>query len=409
MKILNIIAQKPFSTGSGVYLLGLVKALEMQNIENKIICGLSTEDDFSNIKNQLTSEILPVYYETYDLPFPVLGMSDVMPYKATKYSDLTIDMKNMFESKFLKVIDRAISTFKPDIILCQHLYLLTAIVKNTYPKMKVYGFCHGSDLRQIESNEKYRDYIKNGISKLDGIFSLHEEMSIKICSIFNIDKTKVINIGTGFSEDVFFYDESLHKKRCDKNIIKLVFTGKLSRAKGVFELVKAVDILQSKIKERIELILIGGSSSEKEEKELNKLITESKVKIIKTGILKQNEIAKIYNSSDIFVLPSYFEGLPLVIPEAISCGMKVISSDLVGIKEWKNLFKDRLKTIELPRLKNIDEPYEEDLPQYIENLSEAIKNTINSQSENNNLLEFEDNINNLTWKGLANRVLSTFK
>ena len=40
------------------------------------------------------------------------------------------------------------------------------------------------------------------------------------------------------------------------------------------------------------------------------------------------------NQSDVFVLPSFYEGLPLVIIEALACGTYVICTDLPGIRNW---------------------------------------------------------------------------
>lgn len=46
------------------------------------------------------------------------------------------------------------------------------------------------------------------------------------------------------------------------------------------------------------------------------------------------ELAGIYGSSDVFVLPSLFEGLPLVLIEALACGCKAVMTDLPGIRPW---------------------------------------------------------------------------
>lgn len=52
------------------------------------------------------------------------------------------------------------------------------------------------------------------------------------------------------------------------------------------------------------------------------------------GKLPQPELAKEYQRSDIFVLPSFFDGLPLTVIEAIACGDKVVVTDLPGIQDW---------------------------------------------------------------------------
>ena len=76
MKILSILAQKPSSTGSGIYLTEVLKSLRKMGEEQAVVYGITKEDkvpEFSGVK------AYPVYYESADLPFPVLGMSDEMP------------------------------------------------------------------------------------------------------------------------------------------------------------------------------------------------------------------------------------------------------------------------------------------------------------------------------------------
>lgn len=50
------------------------------------------------------------------------------------------------------------------------------------------------------------------------------------------------------------------------------------------------------------------------------------------GSLSPDKLADQMRRADFFILSSHFEGLPVVIPEALSCGTKVISTDVGGIR-----------------------------------------------------------------------------
>mgnify|MGYP000435305511 FL=1 len=108
-------------------------------------------------------------YLSEELPFPIAGMSDEMPYKSTRYKDFTEEMFQAYRSAFQMVVRKAVEEFCPDLIVCHHLYLLTALVREWYPKKKVIGICHGSDLRQICKNP-----LQNGIhSEVDSAVGWH--------------------------------------------------------------------------------------------------------------------------------------------------------------------------------------------------------------------------------------------
>ncbi len=51
------------------------------------------------------------------------------------------------------------------------------------------------------------------------------------------------------------------------------------------------------------------------------------------GEIKPTELADVYNTADIFCLPSHWEGLATVIIESMSCGLPVITSDVCGQPE----------------------------------------------------------------------------
>jgi glycosyltransferase involved in cell wall biosynthesis len=55
--------------------------------------------------------------------------------------------------------------------------------------------------------------------------------------------------------------------------------------------------------------------------------------VVYHGKLKEDQLAKLYNLADVFVLFSNKENMPCVIEEALCCGTPVISTDVGGIKE----------------------------------------------------------------------------
>jgi glycosyltransferase involved in cell wall biosynthesis len=163
-------------------------------------------------------------------------------------------------------------------------------------------------------------------------------------------------------------------------------------------------------KKDIKFTMVGsGRGSEAEAiKEKAKKIEK---KVIFTGMVSQEELGKILRDSDIFILPSFYEGLPLVLIEALACGLRVVTTDLPGVKEWIGETVNNtgvISYVSLPRLKNTDEPLEEDLPIFTEELKCSIENHIDliNAGENDEAKEkiVLRRIRQLCWESLFSRM-----
>lgn len=81
MRILNISAQKPDSTGSGVYLSEMVRCELSAGHAAAVVAGVDASDEPTLPE---CAEPYFVCFNTEALPFNVCGMSDVMPYFGAK-------------------------------------------------------------------------------------------------------------------------------------------------------------------------------------------------------------------------------------------------------------------------------------------------------------------------------------
>lgn len=369
MKILSVTAQKVDSTGSGVFLTELVKGFHKLGHEQAVICGTVRED---TISLPAGVRVFPVYYNTDSLPFPICGMSDEMPYESTRYSDMTEEMTCRFRDSFRNVIETAVAEFQPDVILCHHLYYLASLVREICPGIPVYGQCHGSDLRQIRKNSWQREWILSQIPKLDGFFALHGQQKAALCQTFGLTDNRVQVMGTGYNSDVFYLDAAAKAQRNPRKL-RLIFAGKLSEKKGLFSLLRSLRLLPHP--ENYELALAGGYGNTIEYEQICHLAEVAPCKVTFLGKLSHPELARKMNASDAFILPSFYEGLPLVLIEAMACGLKTICTDLPGIRPWldQTIPHNGTVFVEPPRMFNEDEPYPEDLDAFEERLSMAIE------------------------------------
>ena len=112
---------------------------------------------------------------------------------------------------------------------------------------------------------------------------------------------------------------------------RLVCVGRLCEQKGQLLLIEAANNLH-KLQINFELILAGDGEMRAEiESLIMQYQLQDKVKI--TGWISSAEVRSIILASQIFVLPSFAEGLPVVIMEAMSLKRPVISTYIAGIPE----------------------------------------------------------------------------
>lgn len=398
MKILHVITQKPNSTGSGVYMCGIVDGFKQLGYKQGVIAGISSNDDENIFDKDI--EFYPVKYNSSHLPFDVIGMSDVMPYKSTRYRDLSDEMVSRIKKRYKEVVQMAIDDFKPDIIICNHLYIITALVRDVVKDIPVFSICHGTCLRQLKSHDLEKEYILENIRKLDGIFALHNEQRIDIIQTYGMDEKRVHILGSGYSNDIFFRGKNL-----EHNHINITFAGKLCKSKGIESFIRSLERLDYE-KEFININIAGDCGNKETYDEILKLSNKVNFKTNFLGRINQKKLADIFRKTHIFVLPSFYEGLPLVVVEALACGANIVTTDIPGLKSYLGdeiNDSQKITYVKLPPMESVDKPLEKYVPEFEYNLSKAININLESIIKNNTRNRFID-MESKSWKGLANRI-----
>jgi glycosyltransferase involved in cell wall biosynthesis len=114
-----------------------------------------------------------------------------------------------------------------------------------------------------------------------------------------------------------------------KKIYDLVFVGRSEAQKNLGNMLKAIRYLKSKDKS-IYLLMIGNCSKDEA---IKNLANQYKIDITYKENVPNYELPNILNQAKVFILPSYYEGHPKALLEAMSCGLACIGTDVNGIKE----------------------------------------------------------------------------
>jgi len=114
------------------------------------------------------------------------------------------------------------------------------------------------------------------------------------------------------------------------NFIKILFLGFLIKTKGIYDLIEIADRL-NKNSFAHKIIVCGKGDEEK--MFLKKIKDKNLINVEYLGWISGKKKIDLIKSSDIFLLPSYKEGMPMAILEAMAFGLPIISTKIAAIPE----------------------------------------------------------------------------
>lgn len=188
-------------------------------------------------------------------------------------------------------------------------------------KKKIIIHVHGAEFKQFyldESGNFKKKYIQNIFKIADKVIVLSEEWKDFFSDI--CDKEKII----------VMYNAIIIPPKENKSYkdINILFLGRLGERKGIYDLLNIMpNILKNN--KNINVKLLGDGDVEKVKQICKDKKINSQVKVL--GWVKGKAKEKIIKESTIFVLPSYNEGMPMSILEAMGYALPIISTNVGGI------------------------------------------------------------------------------
>ena len=397
-RVLHLLSQRPSLTGSGVTLDALVRNAEKSGWDQCVVVGVPEGDNHPAVGNLPSDKIHPLIFGNKKLPFPVPGMSDVMPYKSTVFSKMTGQQVKIYIDEWKDHLCRVISSFQPDVIHTHHTWLMSSIVKDVAPNIPVLNQCHATGIRQMEFCPQLADRVKKGCARNERFQVLFEEHSGKLSEALGINSDRIHIVPSGYRGDIFYSTDNNNR-----NPKAILYSGKYSSAKGLPWLLDAFE----KIKEKIPglQLHIAGSGAGAEAESLKRRMTAMKPNVKLHGFLGQAELANLMRQCSVFVLPSFYEGIPLVLVEAAACGCRLVSTRLPGVEKLLAPYlKKNLQLINLPGIYDMDKPIPKDLPTFVENFSDAIKISLQEAASDVVKKDINPSLEKFTWETIFKKV-----
>jgi len=190
--------------------------------------------------------------------------------------------------------------------------------------------------------------LSNGVKKdfLDNFSKLKKKINV-VYNPININEIHKLS-----------YEKILTK---NNSKFKIISIGRLVKQKNFSNLIRAFEVVQSKVK-KIHLIIIGDGY---EKKKLKKLVSFLKIKKKVTFLGEVKNPYKYLKNSDLFVLSSDYEGFGTVILEAMVFNLPIVSTDcdygpreilkkynkkkLVKVNSYKSLSRGIIEMIKISK------------------------------------------------------------
>lgn len=203
-------------------------------------------------------------------------------------------------------------------------YVLFLIAKYPFRKKVIYHM-HGGGFHQFYKNAPgiVKIWVRHFIRKADVLVCLSDSWKIFFAEHFRPNKIVMI---PNTVEQVM----PLEKKIQQRNVIFL-FMGKIMEAKGIYDLLSATSRLQTLYPGRFEVWIAGDGAIQALEAFIKSNGLQDVVHY--KGWVSGAEKEALLQQADVFVLPSYNEGMPVSILEAMARHLPVIATTVGGIPE----------------------------------------------------------------------------
>ena len=402
MRILHVLSQRPEATGSGIYVRAMIAAAVRRGHDNFLLAG---------VPGSVPPEVLElpadrcrfVHFGGVDLPFDVAGMSDVMPYPSCRFIDLAPPEIDAYRAAFDRRLKEAAVEFRPDLIHSHHLWLVTARVRVLFPDLPLVTSCHGTDLRQFRQCVHLRPLVAEACRRIDAVLALSRIQKDEIADLYSIAPQRIHVAGAGYDETRFYSEP---KPAADP--VQILFAGKLSRTKGAVWLLKALAGIDAP---DWRLTLVGGGSGEEREEVLH-MAGRLGERVAVTGPIDQTALAARMRRAHIFVLPSFFEGLPLVLLEALASGCRLVATALPGVRELFEDFQDpAVRLVALPPMAGVDIPADHGAGDFIARLRSSLRDQIcaAAMAADPDLTVFQNLLHLYTWDKVFQSVEAVYQ
>ncbi|MBU1044201.1 MAG: glycosyltransferase family 4 protein, partial [Candidatus Omnitrophica bacterium] len=172
----------------------------------------------------------------------------------------------------------------------------------------------------------------------------------------------------------------------------IITVGRFVKGKGFEDLIEAYKKVHGLSLTAHKLVIVGDADHEDDYSRGLKKNAQENENIVLTGFLTGQSLQELYSHAGLFVLPSYYEGLPIVLLEAMSYELSCIVSDIPANKEV-DLSEDRYFK-------------PGDINGMADKISEYMKRPLDDKQRTKQISYIRENFD---WQKIANRTIEVYE
>ena len=197
----------------------------------------------------------------------------------------------------------------------------------SWAKIPIINHIHGADFDEfyVNASDNKKKKIKKVYSKCSALIALSEEWKKNLSQIVPDEKIVIIENYSTLHEEAL---KQRMERPCNNTVL---FLGELGKRKGCYDIPAVVQNVKKTVP-NVKFVL-AGAGTEADENAIKKLIAEKDIKenVIFPGWVRGEQKDKLLKEADVFFLPSYNEGMPMSVLDAMGYGLPIVSTNVGGI------------------------------------------------------------------------------
>lgn len=304
-KVLHVL---PMNKMSGAERMALLLCKNLKNYKPVVVCG---GVELSNVFKENGIRSYNIKFSNKNILFNACNLSKII-----KNENIKIVHAHDNTASLVSYLAKKI--FRCDVKVISHIHNCYPFLIGNGINKKIDKYLRNKYDFNITCGKTVTNFYKKNTDYFNEDKNLTLSNAMDIDYITNVDKREI--------------EEVIKKYRIPTNKKVLGFIGRLDEQKGIIPFIKELAMYKDEFSDSV-ILLVGNGS---QEDEIKVLIKELKLEemFILTGF--QDNVNVFYPIIDVFFLPSLYEGLPMVLLEAMAFKKAVISMNVGSISEVIN-------------------------------------------------------------------------